>query len=416
MRIHQFKLRVVGVIASVALPLAVIAQGNVTGNPLGLNAEEIRLILRHGPWPMPWMRDASNRVSGNPEAIAFGEQLFFDTRLSANGAVSCATCHVPERSWTDGRKLGVALGEVDRNTPTLLNVRYHRWFGWDGANDNLWSQSVRPMLDAKEMGATERHVAQVVRGDAELACRYRKAFGHAPVSDDETLMINLGKALAAFQETLVTGRTPFDDFRDAVMRNDWKAAAAYSPEALRGARLFIGKGNCSLCHFGPHFSNGEFHEIGVPIMRKSGGIDWGRYQGIKLLRASRFSLLGAYNDDRNKAAGQSTRFVDLAPQTFEQFKVPGLRNVALTAPYMHNGHFATLHQVVKHYSEIDVTLLHQAHIYAGDVYAEAVPTDTVLQPLRLSEQEMRDMVAFLESLSERAPQPFQQRAILNNCL
>jgi cytochrome c peroxidase len=165
----------------------------------------------------------------------------------------------------------------------------------------------------------------------------------------------------------------------------------------------MGKGNCSLCHFGPNFTNGEFHEIGIPIVKKSGGIDWGRYQGIKMLRASRFSLLGIYNDDKTRATGQSTRHVDLAPQTFEQFKAPTLRNVALTAPYMHNGHLATLRDVVRHYSEINVTLLHQAHIYAGDVMAEAVPTDTVLRPLKLSEQEISDVVAFLETLTEHKP-------------
>jgi cytochrome c peroxidase len=394
MQIRHFCVLVAALV--MALPLLPHAQNN----PLRLNAEEIRLILRHGPWPMAWRPDVSNRVSGKADAVAFGEQLFFDARLSGTGTVSCASCHDPAKQWSDGRKLGVALAEVDRNTPTLANVRHHRWFGWDGANDNLWAQSVRPFLDAREMGASERHVAQLVRGDTDLSCRYRKTFGQAPVADDEALMIDLGKALAAFQETLVTARTPFDDFRDAVARNDWKAAAQYPADALRGARLFMGKGNCSLCHFGPAFTNGEFHEIGIPIFKKAGGVDWGRYQGIKHLRASRFNLLGAFNDDKTKSSAQSTRFVDLMPQTFEQFKAPGLRNVALTAPYMHNGHLATLRDVVKHYSEIDVTLLHQAHIYAGDVFGEAVPVDTVLQPLRLSEREIADVVAFLHSLTE----------------
>ena len=122
-----------------------------------------------------------------------------------------------------------------------------------------------------------------------------------------------------------------------------------------------------------------------------------------MLRASRFNLLGTYNDDKTRATAASTRFVDLAPQTFEQFKVPGLRNVALTAPYMHNGHLATLRDVVRHYSELDISLLHQAHVYAGDVFAEAVPTDNMLRPLKLSEQEINDVVAFLESLTERKP-------------
>ncbi len=394
----------------------VSAPAAAQGNPFGYTADEFRTLLRHGPWPAPWSRDASNRVSGKPAAIAFGEQLFFEPRLSGTGTVSCATCHLPERQFSDGRKLGVAIAEGDRNTQSVVNVRYHRWFGWDGGHDNLWSQSVRPLLDAREMGASERHVAQLVRNDAELSCGYRQVFGRTPPADDEAAMMDLGKALAAFQETLVSRRTPFDDFRDALGRNDWKAAAAYPDPARRGAKIFVGKGNCSLCHFGPAFTHGEFHEIGIPIVRKSGGMDWGRYQGIKQLRASRFSLLGAYNDDKIKASGQSTRHIDLAPQTFEQFKVPGLRNVALTAPYMHNGHFATLREVVKHYSEIDITQLHLAHVYAGDVFAEAVPTDTVLQPLKLSEQEISDVVAFLESLNERAPARFALQPLKNNCL
>lgn len=386
------------------------------GNPFGFGADEIRTLLRHGPWPAPWSRDASNRVSGKPAAIALGEHLFFEPRLSAGGKVSCANCHLPERQFSDGRKLGVALAEVDRNTPSVINVRYHRWFGWDGGNDNLWSQSVRPLLDAREMGASERHVAQLLRNDAELSCGYRAAFGQAPPADDEAAMIDIGKALAAFQETLVSGRAPFDDFRDAVARNDWKAAAAYPAAARRGAKIFVGKGNCSLCHFGPQFTHGEFHEIGIPIVKKSGGVDWGRYQGIKQLRASRFNLLGSYNDDPAKAGATSTRAVDLVPQTFEQFRVPGLRNVAHTAPYMHNGHLATLREVVKHYSEVDVTQLHQAHVYAGEVFAQAVPVDGVLQPLKLSEQEIGDVVAFLESLSERTPRRFERKAVLKNCL
>lgn len=385
------------------------------GNPFGFTADEIRTLLRHGPWPAPWSRDASNRVSGKTAAIALGERLFHEPRLSATGTVSCASCHVPGRQFSDGRELGLAIAEVDRNTPSVVNVRYQRWFGWDGGNDNLWAQSVRPLLDAREMGASERHVAQFLREDAAYRCAYRQAFGGAPPSDDEAAMVDIGKALAAFQETLVSGRTPFDDFRDAMARHDWKAAAAYPAAARRGAKLFVGKGNCSLCHFGPQFTHGDFHEIGIPIVRKSGGVDWGRYQGIKQLRASRFNLLGVYNDDKLKATGLSTRHVDLAPQTFEQFKVPGLRNVALTAPYMHNGHLATLRDVVKHYSEIDPNQLHQAHVYAGDVFAEAVASDAVLQPLRLNEQDISDLVAFLESLSERATPRAPSRDILNSC-
>ncbi len=372
------------------------------------------MILQHGPWPPVATTDPSNRVSGKREAIEFGETLFFDPRLSANGAVSCGACHIPERNWTDGRKLAVGLAEADRNTPTLFNLRTHRWFGWDGSSDNLWSQSVRPLLDRREMGVTERHVAELVRNDADLACRYRKSFGSRPsAADDERVMVDIGKALAAFQEMLVSGRTPFDEFRDALARGDARAAAQYPLEAQRGLRIFAGRGSCSLCHFGPNFTHGEFHEIGIPVFRKAGGVDWGRYEGIKRLRASRMNLLGPYNDDPKRADGISTRHVALIPQTFEQFKVPTLRNVALTAPYMHNGHLATLADVVRHYSEIDVTLLHVAHVYFDPLVPEAVPTDTLLKPLKLTHQEIADVVAFLGTLTDAAPP--RKRAPLVPC-
>jgi cytochrome c peroxidase len=247
--------------------------------PVEFSAAELATLATHGPWPVPWAGDPSNRVSRNRDAIQFGHQLFFDARFSKTGTVSCATCHQPEKQWSDGRKLGVALAEVDRSTQPLANVRLNRWFSWDGGHDNLWAQSIRPLLDAREMGINEKQAAELVRGDATLSCQYQRVFGAAPGTDDERVLVDLGKALAAFQETLHTGRTPFDDFRDALVRGDRKAAAQYPPAAQRGAKIFAGRGNCSLCHFGPNFTHGEFHEIGIPIYRKSGGVDWGALSG-----------------------------------------------------------------------------------------------------------------------------------------
>jgi len=395
---HPSRLLIVGAMLALFAPLG--GAQNPGEFLLDFSEAELRRILQHGPWPPPASRDPSNRVSGNAGAIAFGEKLFFESRLSAKGSISCGTCHVPERGWSDGRKLGVGLVEVDRNTPTVQNVRTHRWFGWDGSSDNLWSQSIRPLLDAREMGMTERQVAEAVRNDADLACRYEKAFGARPPADDAAVLVAVGKALAAFQETLVSGRTPFDDFRDALANGNHKAAARYPQDAQKGLRIFAGKGNCSLCHFGPNFTHGEFHEIGIPVFKKAGGVDWGRYDGIKRLRANRFNLLGPFNDDPARADGMSTRHVALVPQTFEQFKVPTLRNVALTAPYMHNGHLATLADVVRHYSEIDPTLLHMAHMYFDPLVPEAVPTDTLLKPLKLSSIEISYVVAFLMTLTD----------------
>jgi cytochrome c peroxidase len=359
-----------------------------TPQPAEFSADEVRAILRHGPWPLAWRADPSNRVSGVPEAIVLGEKLFFEPRISAKGSMLCATCHVPYRAFQDGRARAMGHVEVDRNTPSLLDVRGNRWFGWDGAGDSLWAQSIRPILDAREMGGSAKDAAALVRNDAEYRCRYRKAFGSVPPKEDEALLADLGKALAAYQETLVSGRSPFDDFRDALERGDAAAQARYPDGAKRGLKIFVGKGACTFCHLGPAFTNGEFHDVGVPHFIRPGEVDPGRHGGIRRLKASAFNLLGRHNDDRSGAAATKTRHVALEHRNFGEFKVPGLRNVASTAPYMHNGRLATLAEVVRHYSEIDLDRLH-------------ADGEAILKPLKLSEREIGDVVAFLESLTER---------------
>ena len=365
--------------------LLVFAAGAVAQLPDFTDAEK-RAILRHGPWPAPWTPDPTNRVSGDPEAIALGERLFFEPRLSPSGKVLCATCHAPFRGWQDARARAFGLSEADRNTQSLFNVRYNRWFGWDGAGDSLWAQSIRPMLDAREMGGSQAHAAALVRGDAELSCRFERVFGTPPPAADESVLASIGKALAAFQETLVSGRSPFDDFRDTLSRNDISSMEKYPEAAQRGLRIFIGRGNCGTCHFGPLFSNGEFHDAGVPFFTK-GGVDPGRHGGIRKLEANPLNLLSSHNDDRSGASAVKTRQVALEHRNFGEFKVPSLRNVALSAPYMHNGSLATLADVVRHYSEINPDRLHS-------------DGESLLKPLRLSPRESADLVAFLESLTE----------------
>ena len=350
--------------------------------------QEVRAILRHGPWPPAWNPDPSNRVSGKPEAIALGEKLFFEPRLSTKGDVLCATCHVPYRGWQDGRARGMGHVEVDRNTQSLINVRWNRWFGWDGAGDSLWAQSIRPILEAREMGGSLAQAAALIRGDAELSCRFARTFGVPPPASDEAVLAGVGKALAAFQETIVSGRTPFDDFRDALSRGDFSSMGKYPEAAQRGLRIFVGRGNCSACHFGPAFTNGEFHDTGVPYFTAS-GVDPGRHGGLKKLQANAFNLLGAYNDDRSGSSAVKTRHVSIEHRNFGEFKVPSLRNVAQTAPYMHNGSLATLADVVRHYSEINPDRLHS-------------DGEAILKPLRLSDAESADLVAFLDSLTETA--------------
>jgi len=376
------------VTAGAAALVLLLAAGSAAAQLLDWTADEERALLRHGPWPAPFSPEPSNRAAGNGDAIELGEKLFFEPRLSAGGRVFCASCHVPYRAWQDGRARALGLAETDRNTPSVLNVRLNRWFGWDGAGDSLWAQSVRPVLDPREMGASAAQAAALIRDDPEYACRYRKAFGKPPAAPDETVLADVGKALAAFQETLVSGRSAFDEFRDALERGDRAAAARYPPAAQRGLRIFIGKGACNTCHFGPAFTNGEFHDIGVPFFIR-GGVDPGRHGGIRRLQANPLNLLGRHNDDRSGSAAIKTRHVALEHRNFGEFKVPGLRNVALTAPYMHNGSLGTLADVVRHYSELELDRLH-------------ADGESLLKPLRLSAGESADLVAFLESLTEIA--------------
>jgi len=352
------------------------------------SAEETRRLLRHGPWPPAAAADPSNRVSGNSAAIDLGARLFADPRLSANGRIACATCHVPERAFADRRKVAVGMAPVDRNSLALFDLAGLRWFGWDGANDSLWSQSLRPILDEREMGGSVPGLARLLRGDGDLACRYRRSFARSPDAvDEETLLVDAAKALAAYQETLVSGRNAFDAYRDALARGDGEAAARYPAAAARGAGLFVGRANCAFCHLGPRFANQEFHDTGLPFFIRPGVADPGRHGGIRKLQASPYTLLGRHNDDPARASGVATRHVALHHRNWGEFRVPGLRNVALTAPYMHNGSLATLRDVIRHYSELDPERLH-------------ADGEAILKPLFLSESEIDALVAFLESLTD----------------
>jgi cytochrome c peroxidase len=212
---------------------------------------------------------------------------------------------------------------------------------------------------------------------------YEKAFGQAPQASDEALLVDVGKALAAFQETLVSPRSAFDEFRDALARGE--THNAYPLAAQRGLRIFVGKGNCSVCHFGPRFTNGEFADTGVSFFVAAGRVDPGRHAGIEKLKKSQFNLLGRYNDDRSGATAVSTRHVQVQHRNFGEFRVPGLRAVASTAPYMHNGSLASLREVVRFYSELNEDRLH-------------ADGEKILKPLRLTEREVADLVAFLETL------------------
>jgi len=375
-------------LAAGVVMLAVLAQARAARLALlDFSDDEVARIVRHGPWPPPTALDAGNAHAGRPAAIALGERLFFETRLSRDGTMSCASCHRPELAFADGRTRGVGRETLDRNTPSLWNAVHERWYGWDGAADSLWSQAIRPIVDTREMAATAAHVHSTIAGDGELACRYERAFGRAPGGNDDVVLVDAAKAIGAFVGTLQSGRTAFDEFRDALARGDRWAAAAYPLTAQRGARLFVGRGRCHLCHLGPTFSNGEFGDTGLPFFVRPGVVDPGRHGGIAALRGSTYNLLSRWSDAPESAASIKTRHVQAQHRNFGEFKVPSLRNVALTAPYMHDGQLATLNDVVKHYSELNLDRLH-------------ADGERILEPLHLSAAEQADLLAFLRTLSD----------------
>ncbi|MDP2332608.1 MAG: cytochrome c peroxidase [Reyranella sp.] len=370
--------------------LAAFAPPALAQELLDWSADEIRAIGRHGPWPPSPVRDPSNRVSGAPAGIVLGEHLFNDPRLSGSRRMSCATCHQAGRDWGDGRAKGVGTVALDRRTPTLWNVGYSHWFGWDGAGDSLWAQSIRPILDPREMAGSAAEVGRLLRGDKDLACGYQRAFGATVGTDDERLLVDAAKALAAFQATLVSPRTSFDAFRDALVAGDLGDAARYPLPEQRGLKLFIGAGNCDTCHFGPRFTNGEFGDVGIGFFVRPGEVDSGRLGGLARLADSPFNLLGRYNDDMSGANAARTRHVQRLHSNFGEFRVPSLRQVGRAAAYMHDGSVATLEEVVRHYSEVNPDRLH----------SDGTP---LVRPLGLSPQQRTDLVAFLRSLDADPP-------------
>ncbi len=360
---------------------ATIAQAQVI-----LDDDEIAQAISFGPWPMEHEPDPSNRVSGDPKAVALGEALFADPSLSSQGSMSCATCHLENHDFAE--PLTRAQGRVllDRNTQSLRNLGVHRWFGWSGSTDNLWAQSLLPLLNDDEFAQTYEGLHDVMRHHPQRP-EFEALFGPMEAQNPEETAVNIAKALAAFQETLTTGQTPFDQFRDALEDEDWEKAALYPQSAQRGLKLFLGVGNCSFCHSGPAFTNGEFHDAGVPYFVENGRVDTGRFGGLQALLSSPFTLAGDYSDDPERTGAWAVETVRPLHSDFGTFRVPGLRNVAKTPPYMHDGSLADLEAVVGHYNTIDLDRMH-------------ADGEAILAPMGLTQSQIGDLVAFLESLSD----------------
>jgi len=289
------------------------------------------------------------------ETIALGRRLFYDTRLSADGSISCASCHDPNRGFTDGQRVakGIRGQTGTRSAPSLLNSAYYPVEFWDGRAASLEDQAGGPMANPIEMGQPHEVSVRKLEADGSYRTFFEKAFGPGPITMDK-----IAKSLASFERTLVSGGSPFDRYEYG---HDPKAM---NQAAIRGLGAFRdpARGNCAACHLiGKDyalFTDGKFHNIGVGVDATGELTDLGRYSQTKV--------------DADRGA----------------FKTPTLRNAALTAPYMHDGSEKTLQQVVDY--------------YAGGANSNP-QLDPAIRSIHLTAQDRADLVAFLEALTGGVP-------------
>ena len=363
----------------------------------------------------------SNRVARNAAAIEFGRELFFEKALSRNGRVACASCHRPDKYFSDGLPLSQGLATTTRHAPSLVGAAYRPFLYWDGRKDSLWSQALAPFEADAEMGITRLGVISRVNNDERLRRRYESVFSESlpsisqgkvqdagPYGNEQEkaawfalsetqrraisgAFANIGKAIAAFERTLVHQPTRFDRYATALDEPNETTRPELSDDEQAGLALFldVGKTGCLRCHNGPLMTNQSFHNIGTGTMYGAGTLDFGRLFGLQALLIDEFNCLGRYSDAEPENCSElDFRQRSQIPETFSgAFKVPTLRNVGLTAPYMHDGRFETLEEVMQHYVDPPV---------------DAVETGE-LSRLTLSDQEVAQIIAFLRLLDEPLP-------------
>jgi cytochrome c peroxidase len=293
----------------------------------------------------PWLRPAAAPAPAdnlpNDARIALGEMLFFDPRLSRKANMSCASCHNPALGWSDGlpTATGFDMQTLGRATPTILNTAFNPIQMWDGRKGTLEEQALGPIEAGGEMNMPLPEMVTRLKTIHGYAAKFEQAYPGQGISES-----TVARAIASYERTVLSTESPFDRWR----KGDEKAM---SDSAKRGFDLFTGKANCEICHMGYNFTDNGFHNIGV---RNAGAEDVGRFAQRPLK-----SMRGA-------------------------FKTPTLRDIALTAPYMRNGAYTTLMEVVEHYDR------------GGD---DKSNLDINMTPLNLTAAEKADLCAFMESLT-----------------
>jgi cytochrome c peroxidase len=281
-----------------------------------------------------------------PAKVELGKMLFFDPRLSVDRSMSCATCHDPQKGYSDGRPRSIGFGgkELGRHSPTVINIAYNSVHFWDGRAPNMEEQAQGPILASGEMNMKADEVAHRLNNIPEYKKRFQEVFGEGPT------LPNVGKAIAAFERTIVTGDSAFDHY----MKGKKKAL---TDQEKKGLILFIGKAACSQCHNGPNLTDNQFYKLGVPQVGPLKEDD-GRFEVTR--------------DEKDRGA----------------FKTPTLRNITMTAPYMHNGALQTLEEVIEFYNK-----------GGGSVPGKSPK----ILKLNLTSQERKDLASFLRALTGELP-------------
>jgi cytochrome c peroxidase len=265
-----------------------------------------------------------------PEKVDLGKKLFFDRRLSGDGTMSCATCHIPDLAYTDGQEISLSYPTTKnwRNTPTLINIAFFKNLFHDGRVTSLEDQALFPVMSSFEMNLNLDYLEEKLRVVPEYVTAFKQVFG-GDVSRERVAM-----AIAAFERTLVSVNAPLDRY----LKGD---QSALSNDAKKGYEIFIGKGRCTECHYGVNLSDDKFHALHVPENPE-------HWKDPRITATRRFvAKVYHYDDYANLDEDPGRYLITKDKKDWKAFRTPTLREIAKTAPYMHNGIFATLDEVIE---------------------------------------------------------------------
>ena len=296
-----------------------------------------------------------------PEKAQLGKMLFFDRRLSGDGTMSCATCHIPELGFSDGQAISLNYPTTRnwRNSPTLINVTFCKFLFHDGRAMTLEDQALFPMMSAFEMNQNLDYLEEEIRSVPEYRKLFREVFG-----SDDTSRERIAMAIAAFERTLISLNAPLDQYLEG-------DTEVLSPEAKKGYEIFTGSGRCTECHYGVNLIDDRFHALNVPENPD--------FQADPRVAATRRFVAKVYHYEayRTLQKDPGRYLITKDEKDWQAFKTPTLRDISKTGPYMHNGVFASLDEVIDFFDQ------------GGG------PGNTVLQPLSLSAAEKSALKVFL---------------------